>query len=75
MEPQLNVGVLWPNCSQTVGWIKMLLDTEVGLCPGDIVLDGDPAPPRKGAEKPPLLGLCDFGPCLLYETVAHLSCC
>jgi len=27
------------------GWIKMPLGTEVGLCPGDIVLDGDPAPP------------------------------
>jgi len=30
---------------QTVGWIKMKLDTEVGLGPGDIVLDGDPDPP------------------------------
>ena len=30
---------------QTVGWIKMPLVTEVGLGPGDIVLDGDPAPP------------------------------
>jgi len=35
-------------CSQTVGWIKMALGTEVGLGPGDIVLDGDPAPPEKG---------------------------
>jgi len=25
----------------------MLLGTEVGLGPGDIVLDGDPAPPQK----------------------------
>jgi len=33
-------------CGQTVGWIKMLLGTEVGLRPGHIVLDGDPAPPR-----------------------------
>jgi len=30
---------------QTVGWIKMPLGTEAGLGPGDIVLDGDPAPP------------------------------
>jgi len=29
--------------------------------PGDIVLDGDPAPPRKGTQQPPL-----FGPCLLW---------
>jgi len=45
----------------------MLLGTEVGLGPGDIVLDGDPAPPRKGVQQPPL-----FGSCLL-----HLlgSCC
>ena len=34
-------------CGQTAGWIKMLLGMEVGLGPGDIVLDGDPAPPTK----------------------------
>jgi len=28
-------------CGQTVGWIKMPLGMEVGLGPGDIVLDGD----------------------------------
>jgi len=39
-------------CGQMVGRIKMPLNTEVGLCPGDIVLDGDPAPPRKGAQQP-----------------------
>jgi len=34
--------------------IKMPLGTEVGLVPGDFVLDGDPAPPpKKGAEPPP----------------------
>ena len=31
-------------CGQTVGWIKMKLGMRVGLCPGHIVLDGDPAP-------------------------------
>jgi len=30
---------------QTVGWIKTKLGTQVGLGPGHIVLDGDPAPP------------------------------
>jgi len=30
----------------------MSLDVEVGLGPGDIVLDGDPAPPQKGAQQP-----------------------
>jgi len=37
----------------------MPLGREVGLGPGDIVLDGDPAPPKKGAH-PPI-----FSPCLL----------
>ena len=34
-------------CGQTIGCIKMPLCTEVGLGPGDIVLDGDLAPPQK----------------------------
>jgi len=39
----------WPMyCGQTAGWIKMPLGTEVGLGPGRIVLDGDPAPPKRG---------------------------
>jgi len=37
--------LLWPN----VGCIKMPLGMEVGLSPGDFVLDGDPARlPKKG---------------------------
>jgi len=44
---------------QTAGWIKMVLGMEVGLSPGDFVLDGNPAPPQKGTA-PPI-----FGPCLL----------
>ena len=31
-------------CGQTVGRIKMKLGKQVGLGPGHIVLDGDPAP-------------------------------
>jgi len=38
----------------------MPLGTEVGLGPGDIVLDGDPAP-LKGGTAPSL-----FGPCILW---------
>jgi len=38
-------------CGQTAGWIKMSLGTEVGIGPGDIVLDGDQVPP-KGASHP-----------------------
>ena len=34
--------------------MKLVLGMEVGLGPGDFVLDGDPAsPPQKGAEPPP----------------------
>ena len=49
-------------CGQTAGWIKMPLGMEVGLCPGDIVLvlDGDPAPPKKLQSTP------SFRPCLLW---------
>jgi len=34
-------------CGQTVGQIKMPLGMEVGLGPGNFVLDGDPAVPQK----------------------------
>jgi len=43
-----------------VGWIKMPLGTEVGLGSGDIVLDGDPAPPTEKLHSSPPL----FIPCL-----------
>jgi len=41
----------------------MPLGMEVGLGPGDIVVDGDPAPPQKWgtAAQSPI-----FGPCLLW---------
>ena len=32
----------------------MPLGTDIGLGPGHIVLDGDPGPPRKGAQHSPL---------------------
>ena len=40
-SPQLSAHVC---CGQPAGWIKMPLGREVGLGPGDIVLDGDPSP-------------------------------
>jgi len=50
--PVCNVGVNL-YCGQTAGWIKMPLSVEVGLGPGQIVLDGDPAPtPPKGHSPP-----------------------
>ena len=42
-SPQLSAHVC---CGQTVGWIKMPLGMEVGLGPGYIVLNADPAPPQ-----------------------------
>jgi len=39
----------------------MPLGMEVGLSPGEFVLDGNTAPPKKGAQLPPI-----FGPCLLW---------
>jgi len=46
-------------CGQTARYITIPLGTEVGLGPGDIVLDGDPATPESGTAAP------IFGPCLL----------
>jgi len=50
-------------CGQTVGLIKMkLIGMEVGLGPGHIVLDGDPAPPpQKGHNRPNRLATTDMG--------------
>jgi len=41
-------------CAQTAGWIKMPLGMKVGLDPGHIVLDGDPAalPQKVGTASP-----------------------
>jgi len=38
------------RCGQTALWTKMPLGVEIGLGPGDIVLDGDPAPPPQKGE-------------------------
>jgi len=47
----------------------MPLGTEVDLGSGGIVLDGDPAPPRKPAQQPPIFVAFCSG------TVVHLSNC
>ena len=39
-------------CGQMAGCIKMPLCMEVGLSPGDFVLDGHPAPSQKGRGSP-----------------------
>jgi len=49
----------------------MSLDMDVVIGPGDIVLDGDPAPPtQKNAQNPQFLAHVYCG-----RTVAHLSYC
>jgi len=43
------LSVTLTYCGQMVGWIKMKRGMQVGLGPGHIVLNGDPAPlPQKG---------------------------
>ena len=42
----LSVALMY--CGQMVGWIRMPLGTEVGLDPGNIVLDGYPGLHGKG---------------------------
>jgi len=52
----------------------MPLGTEIGLGPGDIVLDGDPAPPPRNVGKKHSSPSPFFGP-LCSSTVDHLSNC
>ena len=42
--PPIFGHVFW---DQTTGWMKVALGTEVGLSPGNIVLDRDPVPRKK----------------------------
>ena len=51
--PQLSAHVY---CGQTAGWIKIPLDTKVGICPGHILSDGDPAPPLPKGHSPQFFG-------------------
>jgi len=65
--PMSCLSVTLVYCGQKVGWINMPLDTvgtEVGLGPGDIVLDRNPAPlpTERGVAAPPLFGICLLWP-------------
>ena len=61
-----DVGVLWQNA-----WMDQD-DTRYGgrPRPGNIVLDGDPAPPGKGHSSHPI-----FGPCLFPAGTVHRVPC
>jgi len=48
-SPQFSANV---HCGQTAGWIEMLLGMEVGLGPGNFVLDGVPATRKKSTPTP-----------------------
>jgi len=48
------------RCGHTAGWIKMSVGTQIGLDPGNIVLDGDLAPSKRG-QHPSLFGHVDCG--------------
>jgi len=62
----------WPmSCGQTAGWMKTPLGTEVDLGLGYTVLDGVPAP-EKGAQHPPLFGLCLLWPSSPISATAEL---
>jgi len=56
-------------CGQTAGCIP--LGTEVGLGPGDMMLDGDPAPPPAKRGTAPQFSADVY----CGQTVAHLSYC
>jgi len=56
-----------------VGWVKMPRGTEVGLGPGHIVLDQDPAPPHRKGHSSPSCTCAVYscirinnGPCILW---------
>jgi len=50
-------------CGQMAGWIKMPLGMELGLGPGDFVLDGtQPFSPKRGRAAFPIFGPCPLWP-------------
>jgi len=64
-----NIGVLWPN-----GWMDQDA-TWYGdsLCPGDVVVDGDPAFPRKGAQQLPTFRPMSFRPMSIVAKRSPIS--
>ena len=66
--PVCNVGALWPN-SWTDQYETWHAGLRVGLSPGHIVLDGNPAPLPKGAQPP------NFRPIAVAAKWLHGSRC
>ena len=68
-SPQFSAHV---HCGQTAGWMKLVLGTEVGLIPGDFVLDADPVPfPQKMGGAP----LPNFRPTSIVAKQLDVSRC
>jgi len=58
-SPQFSAHVY---CGQTAVCIRIPLGTEVYLSLGNIVLDGDPAPPPLNGHSPPIFSRCPLWP-------------
>jgi len=59
-------------CGQTVGWI-MALGMVVGLDPGHIVLDGDPAPPHQTKIGDLLKGFQSYDVHILHNAISFIN--
>ena len=66
--PQFSAHVY---CGQTAGWMKLVLGMEVGLSPGDFVLDGDPVPFPKRGRSP----IHNYRPISIVAKRLHASKC
>jgi len=58
---------------QTAGWIKMALGMELGLGPGDFVLDGDPAAPSPKRGKGGVPKICTV--VIVYSSLSSTALC
>jgi len=58
-DPQFSANFY---CRQTAGCMKMPLGMEVGLSPGDFMLDGEPASPSLKGRSPPIFVRCPLWP-------------
>jgi len=52
--------------------VKLGMEVDLGLGPGHIVLDGDPAPPKKGYSSPHFFG--NFGLCIVAKRLDGSRC-
>ena len=54
-DPQFSAHIC---CGQLVAWIKMSLGMELGLDPGNLMLDRDPDAPSPKGDRPQIIGPC-----------------